>query len=170
MYFLNFAESYFLDIARWETDKMFGFTSLFDTQQQMLPHHWLQKHSGLNNVCLWDRIIAAGKIAKECLSLMELTCSVSHCLLYFMWAEMPVPEFPVFWPWQHDCSYLILGRLSGILLLGKAQEMMPALSMKLRWTWEPQHMMKTPWRWVCCTHVFPDHLRVFALSFSRVNK
>ena len=59
-----------------------------------------------------------------------------------------MPESSVFWPWQHGCSYLLLGRLSGILLLGKAQEMMPALSMKLRWTWEPQHMMKIPWRWV----------------------
>lgn len=73
---------------------------------------------------------------------------------------MPLPEFSVFGPWQHGCFYLLPGRLSGILLLGKAQEMMPALSMKLRWTWGPQHMMKTRWRWVWLNTWFLDHLGV----------
>ena len=78
-------------------------------------------------------------------------CFIACYIFMSIWAEIPMPESSVFWPWQHSCSYLLLGRLSGILLLGKAQEMMPALSMKLRWTWEPQHMMKIPWRWVWLT-------------------
>lgn len=60
MYFLGFAESFFQNIKNQVRNRMFGFTALFDTQYTLQPH-WLEKWSGLNDVCLWDRIMLPGR-------------------------------------------------------------------------------------------------------------
>lgn len=43
-----------------------------------------------------------------------------------------------------SCGFLPAGKPSGTPQLGTAQEMMPAWSMKLKWTLGPRRMMKIP--------------------------